>query len=95
MAEREHQADRDRPLPLLHELAGDVIDGGDVVCIDGVPQPKAVGQKRRPQQDREVVERDKGPKPGEEVRQHKEDVDREDPMPGGVDAACCQNGKPP
>src|SRR5262249_47211527 len=35
---REPETDACRTLTLLHELAGDVVDGGDVIGIDGVAQ---------------------------------------------------------
>ena len=41
MAEREEEADRDRPLALLHQLARDVVDGGDVIGVDGVAQRRS------------------------------------------------------
>ena len=56
MAEREKEADADRPLALLHQLAGDVVDGGDVVGVDRVAQAEAVGQERRAEQHRIGVE---------------------------------------
>ena len=58
MAEREIEPERDRPLALLHQLAGGVVDGGDMVGIDGVAQPEAVGEEAGGEQDRMVVEGD-------------------------------------
>src|SRR5260221_3451018 len=49
MAEREVEAHRDRPPALLHELAGDVVDGGDVIGVDGMARAEAIGEHRRPQ----------------------------------------------
>ena len=43
MSEGEEQPDGDRALTLLHQLARDVVDRGDVVGVDGVPQAEAVG----------------------------------------------------
>ena len=40
MAEGEEQPDRHRPLVLLHQFARHVVDGRDVVGIDGVLQAK-------------------------------------------------------
>jgi len=37
MAQREEQADPDRPLTLLHELARDVVDRRDMIGVDRVP----------------------------------------------------------
>ena len=53
VAEREHEADGDGALALLHELAGDVVDGGDVVGVDGVAQAEAVGEQRGAEQERD------------------------------------------
>ena len=44
MAEREEQADCHRSLSLLHQLACDVVDGGDVIGIERVPQPERIGE---------------------------------------------------
>ncbi len=56
MAEREEEADADRALAFLHQLAGDVVDGGDMVGIDGVTQAEAVGQQRGAEQHRMLAE---------------------------------------
>jgi hypothetical protein len=45
VAEREEEADCDRPLALLHQLAGDVVDRGDVIRVDRVPQSEAIGDQ--------------------------------------------------
>jgi len=47
MAEREVEAHRHRSAALLHEFAGDVVDGGDVIGIDGVARAETVGEQRR------------------------------------------------
>jgi hypothetical protein len=44
MTERKEKAGRQRPLVLAHQLAHDVVDGRDMVGIDGVPEPEDVGQ---------------------------------------------------
>src|SRR5438067_13060955 len=44
MAERKEEADADRPLAILEQLAGGVVDSRYVVGIEGVPQTEAVGQ---------------------------------------------------
>jgi len=38
MTEGEVQPDGDRALSVLHQLARDVVDRGDVVGVDGVPE---------------------------------------------------------
>ena len=52
MSEREEQASGQRLLAVLHELAGDVVDGRDMVGINRVPQAEAVGQEARAEQHR-------------------------------------------
>jgi hypothetical protein len=37
MAEREEEADAKRALAVIHQLAGGVVDGGDVVGIERMP----------------------------------------------------------
>ena len=44
MAEREEEADAQRPLAVGHQLAGRVVDGGDVIGIEGVAHPERVGR---------------------------------------------------
>ena len=52
MAQREEETDPDRPLAVLHELARDVVDRGDVIGVDRMPQAERVGQQRGAEQDR-------------------------------------------
>jgi hypothetical protein len=40
--EREEEPDAQRPLAVVHELARRVVDGGDVVGVEGVAQPEGV-----------------------------------------------------
>ena len=44
MAQGEEEPDAERPLAPLHQVAGGVVDGRDVVGVEGVAQPEAVGQ---------------------------------------------------
>ena len=44
VAHREPEPDRDRSLAVGDELAGGVVDRGDVVGVEGVPQPVHVGR---------------------------------------------------
>ena len=67
MAEREEEADRDRTLTFLHQLARDVVDGRDVIGIDGVAQPEPVRQQRGAEQQRLIAEHQEGPEPGRDV----------------------------
>ena len=54
-------------LAFLHQLADDVVDGGDVVGIEGVPQAERVGEERDAEQRRPIRESDPCPGPGREV----------------------------
>ena len=47
MPEREEQPGRDRLLALLHQLAHDIVDGGDVIGVHGVSQPEHISEERR------------------------------------------------
>ena len=47
VAEREEEPDRQRPLALADQLAGGVVDGGDVVGVERVPHAEGVGQHAR------------------------------------------------
>ena len=67
MAEREEQADADRPLALLHQLARDVVDRRDMVGIDRVAKAERVGQERGADQHRIIAERDQRPNPRQNV----------------------------
>ncbi len=78
VAEGEHESDGDGALALLHELAGDVVDGGDVVGVDGVAEAEAVGEQRGTEQEGVVAEGDGGPEPGAGIEDEEEAVDADD-----------------
>jgi hypothetical protein len=61
MAEREHEPHGDGPLVLLHQFASDVVNGGNVIRIDGVAEAEAVSEKGRAEKDREAVKGCEGP----------------------------------
>ena len=63
MADGEEEADTDRALALLHQLAGDVVDGRDVVGVDGVAQAEAIGEQGGAQQDGLMAEYQQRPGP--------------------------------
>src|SRR5215207_3577013 len=48
MPEREPEAHRERTLVIRHELAGGVVDGGNVVGIEGMPHPQRVSGQPEP-----------------------------------------------
>src|ERR1700722_12576593 len=47
MTETEEEADAQRPLLLVHELARGVVDGRDVIGVEGVTHPERVGEDPR------------------------------------------------
>ena len=67
MAEREEEADADRPLALLHQLARHVVDRRDMVGIDGVAQTERIGQEGGADQHRIIAKRDQRPNPGQNI----------------------------
>ena len=78
VAEREEQADRNRPLAILHQLARHVVDRRDVVGIDGVAQPERVGEKRGADQHRVIVECDQRPRPRQHIGADQDNVEAGD-----------------
>src|ERR1700733_6257813 len=75
MSQSKEEADRDRTLALLHQLARDVVDRGNVVGIDGVTKPEAVGQHGGSDQNRLPRERDESPNPGGQIGKNQQAVD--------------------
>ena len=75
MAEREHEADGDRALAFLHELAGNVVDGGNVVGVDGVAEAEAVCEQGGAEQEGVVAEGDGGPEPRAGIEDEEKSVD--------------------
>ena len=79
MAERKEEADADRALTLLHELAGDVVDRRDMVGVDRVAQAERIGKQRRSQQDRLTSQGDERPDPDENIAADQNGVDGDQP----------------
>ena len=50
--EREPEPDAQRPLAFAHQLAGGVVDRGDVVGVEGVAHPERVGGDADPDRER-------------------------------------------
>ena len=80
VAEREIQPNADRPLSVLHELPGDVVDGGNVIGIDRMPQPEAVREESRAEEERLLTKDGDRPRPGRQVSPNEEDVDTNYPV---------------
>ena len=71
MAEREEQADRDRPLALLHQFAHHIVDRCDVVGVDRMTQPEHISEKRGAKQRRPAGKRDDRPGPDQGIRRQR------------------------
>lgn len=91
MAEREHKADRDGAFAFVHEFAGDVVDGGDVVCVYGVAEAKAVGEEGGAEEHGEAMEGNDGPGPRTEIEDGEDGIDRED-LGSGVAGLVVEEG---
>ena len=94
MSQREHEADRDRALSFLHQFAGHVVDGGDVVGVDGMTQAEAVGEESGSQQDRVMVKSDGGPEPCSDVESEEDRIDCGDSgakVSGGIVEQGCES----
>ena len=78
VAEGKHEAHGDGALALLHQLAGDVVDGGDVVGVDGMAEAEAVGEEGGAEKDGETVKGDDCPEPRTDVEGQEEDIDGDD-----------------
>ncbi len=50
VAEREEEADAEGPLPCCDQLARRVVDRGDVIGVEGVPQAEDVRRQAEPDQ---------------------------------------------
>jgi hypothetical protein len=77
MPEREHKPHGDGTLSGLHQVAGDVIDSSDMICVHSVTQTKTIGEQRGAEERRELTESDDGPYPRPHVKEKQEKVDPE------------------
>jgi hypothetical protein len=59
----------------LHELAGDVVDDGDVIGFDGMTQPESIRKERRAQHYGVITEGDEGPDPGQQICAEQDRID--------------------
>ena len=78
MAQRKHEPDRDRAFALLHQFAGDIVDGGDVVGVHRMPQAETIGEQGGAEQQGIMTKRNQRPKPGGRVEQQQDAVDASD-----------------
>ncbi len=75
MPEREHEADGDGAFALVHQLAGDVVDCGDVVSIDCVAEAKAIGKECGAQEQGIGMKGDDCPEPDGEIECQQDAID--------------------
>ena len=66
-------------LPLLHQLAHDIVDRRDVVGVEGVAQPEHIGEEGGAEQDGFAAEFGKSPGPGGEIAEQQKCVDGDQP----------------
>ncbi len=78
MPEREEQSDRNRPLAFLHQLAHDIVDGRNVVGIDGVAQSEHISEKCGAKERRPPGEGNDRPGPHRRVGGEQQTIDRYD-----------------
>ena len=63
MPERKHEPDGNRAFAFLHELAGHIVDGRNMVSIHRMAKAETVGKKGGAQQYREMTEGQDRPEP--------------------------------
>ena len=78
MSQRKEKAEADRALAFLHQLAGGIVDRRNMVGVDGVAQPEAVRQERRPEQHCIAGKRSDRPSPGTEIGGDQNGVETDD-----------------
>ena len=75
MAEREKESNRDWTSAFLHQLACDIVDSCDVIGVEGVAQPEAIGEESHTEQQRLTMELDQRPQPSADIADDEERVD--------------------
>ena len=78
MTEREEEADGRRTLALLHQFARHIVDGGDVIGVDGMAKAKTIGEKSRAKEHRKIAKGDDRPDPCSDVEDSQDNIDRDD-----------------
>jgi hypothetical protein len=79
MPKREHQADGHRALAVLYELACDVINCRNMICIDSMTEPKAISKQGGPEKNGVIVKGNRCPKLKDQGEGEQEAVDANDP----------------
>ena len=75
MPERKVEASRERSLAFLHQLADDVVDRGNMICIESMPEAEHVGEDSGPEQSWLSPESGPRPNPARDVRRQKQGID--------------------
>ena len=92
VAQGEEQTHAHRTLPVLHQLAGGIVDRGDVVRVHRVAQAERVGEERCGQQDRIRRRGDQHDCPRAHVERDQECVEADETPPklgrGGPEPGC-------
>ena len=76
MSQGKEKADGYRPLVHLHQLARDIVNGGDVIGINRMAQAKPVDDKSDAKQRGLVPEADEGPYPGTDIKNREKRIDQ-------------------
>jgi hypothetical protein len=92
VAEREKQANPNRPAAFLHQFAGHVVDRRDVIGVESVPEAKTIGERSRAEEDRIIVEGGEHPQPCGGVEDEQEGIDRDDSAPDVLTAVVEESG---
>ena len=84
VAQRKEKSNGDRPFAFLHQFAGHVVDGRNVIGVHGMAQAKTVREEGGSKKQRIVPKRQNGPGPGANIEHQQQTVDAGD-LPFDVD----------
>ena len=95
MAEREEEADAQRPSAFLQQVTHRVVDGGDMVGVESVPEPEEIRDQAEPDQRGITGRVAEEESPANDVQDGDEPVQRSEPKPfvGGERRAECAAGR--
>ena len=80
MAEREEQTGGVRLFALLHQLAHDIVDGGDMVGVDRMAQAEHPGEQRRAEYGGTIGKQGESPGPGQHVGENEAGKQGDEPQ---------------
>src|ERR1700704_2853222 len=81
MAQREEEAHADRLLALLEQLPGGVVDGRDVIGVEGMPKAEGVGQAAQGEEGRVTCAVGQQGSPADEMNEGARPVEAAEPDP--------------